>query len=269
MRMGMMTSVLAILAMAAASPAQAQSAAADDDWDLISDVASGTTVAVLAFASGPGIAVICRGGALEAAISGLPAHPEGAERPLLVGFDGEEAQEAQVWINTTGGTIAFSAAPASFARFLRRGGTLTVTATGADDRPRLLPLPLPGGHAGIDQALTACGQPLSDPWDARPVWTPQESLAAGAPIYARAPQPAFPARALSAGVSQGFVSLGCIVGEGGQLLNCRVETESPRGHDFGAAALAAIENARLNLPADASQVVGRRYVATLAFRPTR
>jgi len=69
-----------------------------------------------------------------------------------------------------------------------------------------------------------------------------------APTWARPPYPDFPERALSEGVPEGRVVLQCGVAPDGLLPDCRIMEETPVGYDFGAAALAGAQQARMRLP---------------------
>lgn len=261
-----LVSILAVAAsLALAAPAAAQDEAAmADDWDVVRDPAAMVVTAVLAFDAGPGVVVTCRGERLEAAISGLPPLTEGTGRRMTLNVEGGEPR-AEAWFNTTGGVAAFSPTPATFARSLRGGGVLTVRTAGSDGRARRISLPLPGGHTGIDQALTACGVPLEDAWDALPVWDPQENDDE-IPLYAVEPVAGFPMLALERGVRQGYAVLGCVVADGGALADCRVTAETPPDVGFGPAALAAVGPARVTMPSDPSRAVGHRFTATIPFQ---
>ena len=77
------------------------------------------------------------------------------------------------------------------------------------------------------------------------------------------PSPSWPREAGAAGIVSGEVVLNCAAGAEGRVSDCRVESESPRGYDFGREALAASSRARL---ADADPAPDTRVTYTIRFR---
>ncbi len=61
---------------------------------------------------------------------------------------------------------------------------------------------------------------------------------------------------------EGQVVLSCLVGPGGRMENCRVESEEPPGRGFAAAALRSARDARIRQPSAA----GGRVTFTVRFR---
>lgn len=90
-------------------------------------------------------------------------------------------------------------------------------------------------------------RPERDPAVAPPVQTlpPIAPTGNADPIWLTRPQPVFPERALVAGVQGGVVALECVAEVSGRLGQCRVVSESPAGYDFGANALEAAAESRI------------------------
>ncbi|MBK5956515.1 hypothetical protein CCR92_21350 [Rhodospirillum rubrum] len=64
--------------------------------------------------------------------------------------------------------------------------------------------------------------------------------------WVRPPRPDFPAGALRADIEEASVALECTALTTGRASGCRILSEEPSGHGFGAAALAAMSDARLS-----------------------
>lgn len=78
---------------------------------------------------------------------------------------------------------------------------------------------------------------------------------------------AYPKAAAEAGIS-GQANLKCFVMVTGYVTNCRVTSETPRGHGFGAAALALSERFRMRpLLVDGKPEPGGEVTIPIAFRP--
>lgn len=250
---------LAILALTAA-PAAAQEA--DDDWDVVVDPGQSQVTAVLAYEGGQGVVAVCRGGQLEAAVTGLPPAPEGVMRRLRVRVGGG-AEEDLTWFNTTGGLNAFSPTPAGFIRSLRRGGVISVRAWDAGGAPHRLNMQLPGGHAGIDRVLAACGAPLEDARDDIPLYAPD--VGPDASMFIVEPDYATAADAAPSHAGQVAASVSCIVMEGGALGDCRVEASAGSAR-LGPAMIEALGPARVVLPDDPAEAIGRRVVLANSYQ---
>jgi outer membrane biosynthesis protein TonB len=149
--------------------------------------------------------------------------------------------------------------PARLARLLRTGGDLDIrlepAATG--ERGLRYRLPVPASAASLDQALSACGQPLADEWDSRPRF-PMDARA-----WASQALPEYPNAAIQRDIPVATVELACVVAAEGRLSECRVLSENPEGLGFGRNALEAARRSRLNVPEDDTSSVGEiaQYVA--------
>jgi hypothetical protein len=161
---------------------------------------------------------------------------------LRIAFGDEDLTESR-WNVATNDTVAVSELPAPFARNLRDGGRLRVMVPGGatDGRNLLFDLTLPASSASIDETLTACGRPLTDPRDAA-----LEALAEdGIPLnlrWQRQPQPRYPSPLR---YGRGFAVAMCLTNPDGSLRDCSIEAEHPRGGGFGEAVILAMRRASL------------------------
>ena len=236
-----MKRALALLVLSAiALPALAQDAAAD--WDMLRDPRKKLTLAYTQFDSGLGIAARCVDESYEAIILGLPPAGEGETRILHVAF-GDDDLHGQRWNVAMDDTIAVSELPAPFARRLREGGRLRIMVPGGagDGRNLLHDLTLPASSSSIDETLTVCERPLTDPRDAELEALPEGGLPANLE-WARTPRGAFPAPAR---YGRGFAAVTCLTNPDGSLRDCAVESEHPQDGGFGEAALRATRRARV------------------------
>ncbi|HZW15570.1 MAG TPA: TonB family protein [Brevundimonas sp.] len=251
--------VIASLLALAASPAAAQDPG--DDWDLTVDEAGQLTLASAGYSSGQAIAVRCKAGVIDVLVSGLPSL-DGRSRYLELTL-GEHPTETGYWI--TDGALIFSTTPARSARQFREGGQLklSVAATPEADSPlRQYLFELPPRSASVDRVLETCGAPLADARDDLPRWNQPRVFSPT--LWSRHPVAEYPQAAARAGIESGFAVLGCIVGEEGQLQDCRIERESDRRAGFGDAALRSMRLARLSLTSDGAPRAGE--VMTLMIR---
>lgn len=232
--------VILLAACAIALPAHAQDAVRD--WDLLRDPDKKLTLAYTRFEAGLIIAARCIDGGYEALITGLPPAGEGDTRSLRVAF-GDGDLHPQRWNVAMDDTIAVSELPAPFARKLREGGRLRVMIPGgAEGGGNLVhDLTLPASSNSIDETLTECGRPLTDPRDAELAALPENGLPANV-IWARAPRPEFPR---SARYARGFATVMCLTEPDGGLRDCSVEAEHPLDGGFGDEALQATRRARV------------------------
>jgi TonB family protein len=226
-----------------AGPALAQ-AVGDDDWDFSRDPARKAVVAAATFDSGVGLAARCVDGAYDVLFSGLPPVST-ALRTLTFTYAGAPPVENS-WAVGSDGTSAFSDLPAPLARRLRAGGRVEVTVPAANGQPaKRFVLELPRSERAIDETLTACDRPLSDPRDTLLTPLVPASGPGNGVRWETPPSMAFPERAMRRNVETGAVTLSCLVKANGRLDDCVVETERPAGVGFGQAALDGARRARL------------------------
>ncbi len=250
-----------LLVSGLALPALAQDAARD--WDMLRDPGKKLTMAYTQFNTGLGIAARCVDESYEAIITGLPPAGEGETRVLQVAF-GDGDLHPQRWNVAVDDTIAVSELPAPFARKLREGGRLRVMIPGGAEGGRNLvhDLTLPVSSSSIDETLTVCERPLTDPRDAELADLPEGGLPANL-SWERRPRPSFPSPARYA---RGFATVLCLTGPDGSLRDCSVEAEHPQDGGFGDAALRATRRARVaNIDAPAAAVPLRRILYRTNF----
>lgn len=227
-----------------AVPASAQDAhpvvQPDDDWDIVRDDSTRTTLAFTAFDNGISIAFRCIDGSLNSVVAGLPP-AEGGRRTMQVSFRGRPAYESG-WTTTTDSTVVVGDFPAPFAREFRAGGELRLTIPGAGQGGRNVTFvsELPQSSTAIDEVLTRCGKLLVDPRDGMLKALGYNGLPEGL-TWRRAPRPQFP----EGRYGSGFVVTTCVSQHDGSLTDCEIEMEHPHDGRFGRAALRAIEDARI------------------------
>lgn len=241
-RIGLAGLVLAA-ALAATSPALAQEA--PRDWDMHRNTRTDAVMAFSVFDNGLGIAVRCIDGAYEALLSGLPAAGESETRTLGMAF-GDEEMSMERWSVATNDTVAVGERPAPFARKLRQGGRLQILVPGGGGGGRNLryDLTLPASSGSVDETLTACQRPLTDPRDAELDALPDGGLP-NSLAWIRPPQIEYPS---SARYGRGFAVVSCVVNPDGSLRDCAVDSEHPHDGGFGAATLRAVRRARVHDP---------------------
>ena len=223
-----------------ALPALAQDAGGD--WDMLRDPRKKLTLAYTQFDSGLGIAARCVDESYEAIIIGLPPAGGAETRVLQVAF-GDDDLHGQRWNVAMDDTIAVSELPAPFARKLREGGRLRIMIPGGagDGRNLMHDLALPASSSSIDETLTACERPLTDPRDAELEALPEGGLPPNLE-WARTPRGSFPAPIR---YGRGFAAVMCLTNPDGSLRDCSVESEHPQDGGFGEAALRATRRARV------------------------
>lgn len=246
-----------LLALALASPLQAQT---PRDWDLVVDPSKKLTVAYSEFDSGLAVLFRCMDGSFAAMISGLPANLQ-ERRTLKMQFGEEEAHDTS-WTTTTDATVVVGDYPAPLARDFRQGGSLRVTIPrGAPDGRNLQHVvELPPSHSAIDEVLTTCSKPLTDPRDAELEAIGEESMTGGM-TWARRPDPTYPRRGYRYRGGQAVTS--CLTSSDGTLRDCRTEMEHPEDAGFGAAALDAVRRARVRSTETPDQPIPVRTIGFL------
>lgn len=270
-----MTSFLTLAAIAAvglptlalttiAQPALAQETGAppqaEQDWNVLRDPAKKSVIAYIPVTTGLMLAVRCVDGALDGVITGLPqSRPGRATRPLGLSF-GDEPMRHVRWNVTTDRTVAISDYPAAFARSLKKGGPLKILIPGGAEDGRNLrhDLVLPGSSSAIEQTLAACNRPLEDPRDALLPDIEDNGLPNGL-TWARPPRARYP----NTNLASGYVVISCVAQTDGSLAQCQIESEQPPKSRFGAAALLATRDARLNV---SDQPGGQLTPRMIAFR---
>ncbi|MDP3400590.1 MAG: energy transducer TonB [Brevundimonas sp.] len=255
----------AALAIAMATPGLSRAQDAGDDWDLVQDPGRSLTMALLAYDSGPAVAVRCADGRLEVLVSGLPESSEQTVT-LELGFGDEELRTTTWWRSEIPGIYA-STRPGQIARRFRQGGALNIVVPGEEgEARRRFVMDLVPSASAINTVLTDCGQPIvdtrvpSDPWV---IDYDQERLS-----WQRRPTPDFPALAVNRS-SWGLVFLSCIIMPDGTVRQCQVDSEEPPNLGFGEEALASARTARgaPYTPTNAEQAEhGRLIHFTIAFR---
>ncbi|NBW12429.1 MAG: hypothetical protein EBR82_30800 [Caulobacteraceae bacterium] len=245
------------LAFAQTAPAPAPA----EDWDLAVRPETQLTAATVDFGTSL-VAVRCQAGTLDVLLTGAPA-AAGTDRHVRLSV-GAIADEEQVWLSTPGSPVVSPPNADRVARQLRTGGTLDVRIdalpAGGDfpaTPPRRYRLPIPASPAAIDQVLTACGQPLTNPRDALPRAT--------AVTWRTLPQGQFPQGAMQDGVKAAAVRLSCLVGASGTPEECLVVSTDPPRDDFRQQALDAARLGALDLGAMPGQA-GRVIEFTIRYR---
>lgn len=241
---------LSALLLVGAAPAAPVSPA---DWTL---ARSGRTVVAALHTGDAAVAVRCENGVLNVKLSGLPL-TRGDVRALRVAIDDRRATN-QTWTVGDERTTAYSHLPARLARELREARKLKVIAGDRDGRLTTLIFDLPRADA-VEQALSACGAPLVDVRDAVDPWVPLLEL----PYHlewVEAPDAGFPPHAIARGVENAHAVVTCVVGRGGAVRDCRVESEYPSATRVGRSTTAALHRARLRVnPQDPDAALGEVF----------
>lgn len=256
-----MRPAIILAAALAASSAGAQSPS--DDWEVVRDAQQDTVMAGVVFDHGVGIATRCSGRAFEVFLIGLEPSDEQI-RTLRVDWDAPPPEDrASTWVVGRDPRVAYADLAPTFARSLREGGSLHVTAPGLAGAPsRRYVLDLPPSSSSINETLAACGKPLDDARVSAGAAAPLDIAPAELDWDVR-PMPHFPQSALRSGVESGRVGVSCVAQASGRLSDCVVESEYPAGNGFGVAAVASLRAARLKpTPGAASRLIG----ASIAFR---
>lgn len=246
------------LSLVAAGPAASQTT--EEDWDLTRE--GRTTMAMIAFNEGVGVAVRCRHMGLDLVLVGLPPATEGSHRRSLEIGLGSAAPFETYWMVGEPPTAATALVPGYLSRTLREGGMFRVIVPAEGDRRRAeYRLPLPRSESAVNHVLTACRQPLQDDRDE----AARAAFAAGDMDidWRRRPAPLYPDRAATAGIKDGMAHLSCLPRADGRLEECRIESEYPATAGFGAAAVHSMRDARVS-----GEIVdpGRPIFFTIRFR---
>lgn len=242
----------------AAFPALAQNApapvvAATDGWDMETDAARKITLASIRYDSGAGLIVQCRDGELSTIILGLPATaapitPQNGvtTRRLETGALNELAPVT--WRSAPDGTSAMRSGDVRRIRDLKKGGRFIVRTVAAENDPaRAIVFDLPTDPSGLDQVLTACGRPLSDPRDAL------RDVSAFVTVDQR--HPGLDGGSLSGNGDMTY-EYSCIVAPAGRVRDCRVELMRPANPEYEARLLRSAPRARFDFGEDPDSLVG-------------
>jgi hypothetical protein len=255
MRLG----VLAVASIIIAPCASAQDAASD--WDLHGDARTRTTLAYTEFSNGLALGFRCMDGDFSAVVSGLPA--DQAERRMLRMKFGDNDTDDTYWTTTTEPSVAVADMPAPLARMFRRGGSLrlTVPRGAASGQDITYAVDLPQSSVAIDETLTRCGKPLTDPRD-----NELNALSdGGLPMnlnWETRPRLNFP----RTDYARGYAVVSCIADQSGRARDCVVESEHPHDGRFGRATLDGMSSARLtNLAQPGSPLRPARFVFRARF----
>lgn len=236
----MKRSLAVLLACCVALPALAQDASRD--WDMHRDPRNRLLMAYTEFDNGMGIATRCVDGGFEAVMTGLPPAGERTTRPLRIAFGDDDLIDTR-WNVAENDTVAVSELPAPFARNLREGGRLRILIPGGAEGGRnlLYDLTLPASSGAIDETLTACRRPLTDPRDAQLEALPEEGVPADI-VWVSRPRAQYPS---SIRYGRGFAVVTCVPRPDGVLGDCVVEMEHPRDGGFGESTLRAARRSRV------------------------
>lgn len=255
----MRLAVLLITSVAVASSASAQEAA--QDWDLHGDASTRTSMAYTQFTNGLGLGFRCRNGDFSAVVSGLPASQ--AERRMLRLKFGEDDAYETGWTTTTEPTVAVADMPAPLARTFRKGGSLRLTVPGAaaGGLDVTYVVDLPTSASAIDETLTRCGKPLTDPRDAELDALPDNGLPTGLSWQTR-PRIRYP----QTRYARGHAVVSCIADQSGRARDCVIESEHPHDGRLGRATLDAMGGARLTHSTQfGAEIRPRRFVFRTNF----
>jgi hypothetical protein len=261
-----LASGLSALAIATAAPGLSLAQDAGDDWDLVQDPERNLTMAVLAYDSGPAVAVRCLGGAFEVIVSGL-ARFDDQTTSLKVGFGDEELRSTHWWPTETPGLFT-AAHSAQLARRLRDGDPLTITKPVEEGETGVrYVIPLVPSPAAIDTTLAACDVPKHDPRVGEDAW--DSTLASDQITWDRIPSPNYPDLAFSRGEYQARVYFSCVAMPSGELRQCQVDSQNPANMGFDRAMLGSMRDARMKPyePSDSTQgEEGRLMQGSMIFR---
>jgi TonB family protein len=96
------------------------------------------------------------------------------------------------------------------------------------------------------RVTTVRTEPVTPPESYAPPPVDDDGVPVTAVSWIRPPRPDFPAEGIRADVEEASVALECTALTTGRASDCRILSEEPSGHGFGAAALAAMSGARLS-----------------------
>lgn len=135
-----------------------------DDWDFATDPVRGLTIASVEYASGVSLSVQCMNGELTVGLVGLPASAS-AIRQFERQFDDGRIE---TWHFDGGSENSLVADSPRYARSLRAGGNLVLSAKPDGSPPVQVRLDLPNQSSNLDLVLLACGRALTTPLDSAP-----------------------------------------------------------------------------------------------------
>lgn len=259
--------------MVAGGPAASQTVpppVLDQDWQLARFPDRKAILAVAAFDNGVSLAARCVDGDLDLTVNGLPPAPRGETMRLLGLGVGEEPVKEGAWTVANDPGSAFSRVPAMVARQLAKGGQLqiVVPAEAGERRTRYV-MQLNPSSTAIEETLTACGRPLVDPRDNGVRGNGQDGLPYAITWRVR-PAPRYPDPVGGRLANEGYAVLSCLPDSEGRLTECQVESEQPRGFNFGRTALESARRARLGLTEEAvaqgQSLGGDVVIFTIRFR---
>ena len=248
-------------AMLLAPPAVAQDTGT---WTRVTDPSGEAVMAVVAYEGAPGLTAQCHAGALDLAITNLPARPAGAggtHRPLSVEWP-TGPDDAEAWEMAGGDTTVLANFAARAIRSLRNGGAVKIAVTAEGDAPAArFELPLPTTAPELDAVLTACNTPLVDDWDQLPFVDDLLKKLPSPSQYARV-------RAIDRALERERINYAegtfiCRVAPRGRVSECRIERQTPVGSGYGAAVVRNSDVIRLDFGDDAEAAVGGLIAITM------
>lgn len=258
----MRRAALLIAASAAALPALAQDAPADD-WDLREDSTRELALATLEFQDAPVLAVRCARGELSVMVARLQPRV-GPTRDLELTLGGHAGSGR--WVAVGDGATAARTVSGMTVRELAAGGEISLTVRDAAP-PRRYRYAAPAGSAALGRVLTACGQPTAYARDAERATLRDAGWDIDAPpAWETAPRPGFPSRAFTRGVRLGRADLTCRLQPDRSLRECEVEGEYPAGLGFGEEALTAAADARVEASERTTALTGRIISFSTTFQ---
>ena len=239
-----LSAVTAILFASTGFAAQAQEAAPNgQDWVLTHMPERKAVIALAEFDNGITLSSRCIDGVFEVIIQGLP-EARGESRTLRIGVGGE-APYASAWTVGANRSAAFSRVPARLARELAKGGKLEIAVAGQRGQPGVrYVMELAPSSSAVEQTLTACNRPLTDPRDLEAGDEAESGLPDGI-SWDRAPQPTFPESVKGRSPTKGFVTLTCVTRATGRLEDCVIESEHPGGFNLGRSVRDSLSRAKV------------------------
>lgn len=262
---------IVVAATALAAPQDAPASSPGDSWALQRAAEGDSVLAIAPFNNGITLVARCSFNSFSLLIDGLPPSDleMGSERNVMMRI-GEQVAQRGVWTSADA-RVAFSRTPAIAARKLRSGGRLEVIVPGADETSRRTRyvMDLSAESPNLTTTMEKCGLPLVDPRD-------DERLGDGGGIpmgleWATRPIPEYPSATVHGTPPNGGVAtLTCVIGPGGRLRDCDIESEFPANSGFGASARRAAAGARLKQSNEAKDAgapfEGERVTFTMRFR---
>jgi len=216
----------------AAGGVLAQDAAAVNDWDYAEDAGQKLAVASVAYSGGVSLIVQCLDGEFTVGISGLPTFTTSIVR--LERRRGDGRVEDTYW--RPSGEALITSPSWRYGRSLRAGGELDLKGDPEGAPPVRLALRLPSQSNNLDRVLTACGSPLTSPFD--------DALEVG-DLMTEGPRIEMPPSALR---RHNLISvyIDCLIADG-RLTACRSERQRPVDARAGAAVAREADGTRVGL----------------------